>query len=346
MNRFLDTTLDFIETLDVRSLGGPGSGNFGHAGRPGEVGGSAPSGDYQPKREPEYYGKAVGGVSQQAHQFITDWQDSPTAVPTAGVIEELRKYRPKESVYLYRGTGKSGAALRSWTYSREVAEGFVEPGERVIGRRWYPNEILLDFTRLPKEYRDDLDEHGKGSALQEVIVRYRNRALGGPGSGNFGHAGRPGEVGGSAGSGGFKSTAQGVNTKTESASAALRAKTGQPFEAMLYRGTETDNPYNRIPSQFAVGEYRTPFPEIAATYGRVVKESPTRLENPYVLTLGERAYFDELRREFGTNDPDRITQQLLEKGHDGLIVKNVPANRGEVAMRDSIEVIVFKEGKR
>ena len=28
----------------LRTLGGPGSGNFGHAGRPGEVGGSAPSG--------------------------------------------------------------------------------------------------------------------------------------------------------------------------------------------------------------------------------------------------------------------------------------------------------------
>ena len=30
--------------LDLRELGGEGSGNFGHAGRPGEVGGSAPSG--------------------------------------------------------------------------------------------------------------------------------------------------------------------------------------------------------------------------------------------------------------------------------------------------------------
>lgn len=35
--------LDWVATL--QSLGGPGSGNFGHAGRPGEVGGSAPDGD-------------------------------------------------------------------------------------------------------------------------------------------------------------------------------------------------------------------------------------------------------------------------------------------------------------
>lgn len=31
------------DEVDLRSAGGPGSGNFGHAGRPGEVGGSAPT---------------------------------------------------------------------------------------------------------------------------------------------------------------------------------------------------------------------------------------------------------------------------------------------------------------
>jgi hypothetical protein len=36
--------LVIVEHPKVRALGGPGSGNFGHAGRPGEVGGSAPDG--------------------------------------------------------------------------------------------------------------------------------------------------------------------------------------------------------------------------------------------------------------------------------------------------------------
>lgn len=150
-------------------------------------------------------------------------------------------------------------------------------------------------------------------------------------------------------SGGFKDTAQGVNTHTESATKALASKTGQPFEAKLYRGVDpapSGRPsgavFDRIPSQFAVGEYRTPFPETAATYGRKVLEAPTRLENPFVLTLGERAYYLELKKAFGTRDPGDITRQLVAKGHDGLIVKNVPANRGEISMRDSIEVIVFK----
>ena len=37
-----------IKDESTRSLGGPGSGNFGHAGRPGEVGGSAPSHNAEP----------------------------------------------------------------------------------------------------------------------------------------------------------------------------------------------------------------------------------------------------------------------------------------------------------
>lgn len=34
--------IQIVKRRKVRTLGGPGSGNFGHAGRPGEVGGSAP----------------------------------------------------------------------------------------------------------------------------------------------------------------------------------------------------------------------------------------------------------------------------------------------------------------
>jgi 2'-5' RNA ligase len=142
-----------------------------------------------------------------------------------------------------------------------------------------------------------------------------------------------------AGGSSYRDTAQGVNTKTAPAAAAASAQTGKPFDATLYRGTGASNA--RIPSQFAVGEYRTPFPEIAATYGPTVTAVPTHLENPYVMSLGERAYFQELVKEFGTKDVEAITAKLVAAGHDGMIIKNVPANRGEVSMRDSVEVVVF-----
>jgi 8-oxo-dGTP diphosphatase len=127
------------------------------------------------------------------------------------------------------------------------------------------------------------------------------------------------------------------------------AETGQPFSGMLYRGIEPDPDKarrDRIPSQFAVGAYWTDNPEIAETYGSEVISRDITLNNPYVLTLGEKAYFQELKKEFGTHSPDEITKKLLREGYDGLIVKNVPIQRrkpdGEyIVMRDSTEYILF-----
>jgi 8-oxo-dGTP diphosphatase len=135
-----------------------------------------------------------------------------------------------------------------------------------------------------------------------------------------------------------------------SASRRESAETGQSFSGKLYRGVEPDPAKarrDRIPSQFAVGEHWTDNPEIAETYGSEVISRHITLNNPYVITLGEKAYFMELRKEFGTNRPDEITKKLLSEGHDGLIVKNVPIQRmkpdGEyVVMRDSTEYILFK----
>ena len=127
------------------------------------------------------------------------------------------------------------------------------------------------------------------------------------------------------------------------------AETGKPFSRMLYRGIEPDPAKarrDRIPSQFAVGVYWTDNPEIAETYGSEVISRNVTINNPYVLTLGEKAYFTELRKEFGTHRPEDITKKLLREGYDGLIVKNVPMQRrkpdGEyIVMRDSTEYILF-----
>jgi len=129
------------------------------------------------------------------------------------------------------------------------------------------------------------------------------------------------------------------------------ARTGEPLETDLFRGTGTapaEARRNRTPSQYAVGEYWSPFPEVASTYGPDVRKEKVRLENPYVFDLpGKRAYFQELVAEFGTRKPEEITAKLRSAGHDGLIVRNVPVNRrtpdGDVvAMGDSMEVILFR----
>ncbi len=136
-------------------------------------------------------------------------------------------------------------------------------------------------------------------------------------------------------------------------SPAHRAVTGRPFEAVLYKPVAGESPAEApLPyyPQFAIGDWWTPHPEVAASYSPRVRAATVRLQNPFVLRLGERPYFECLRGQFGTADPQEITAQLRERGHDGLIVSNVPANRfrldyGQpVGMRDSAEVVVFTAG--
>ena len=48
MKQAIETGGRKLRALGIRALGGPGSGNFGHAGRPGEVGGSGPGDSVMP----------------------------------------------------------------------------------------------------------------------------------------------------------------------------------------------------------------------------------------------------------------------------------------------------------
>jgi len=83
-------TLEAVRTLwivvdlspeEARNLGGPGSGNFGHAGRPGEIGGSAPSLELTgvgPDGQPTKY--AIWKAKQEAKKS----GEPVTAKPTTG----------------------------------------------------------------------------------------------------------------------------------------------------------------------------------------------------------------------------------------------------------------------
>jgi len=63
--------------------GGPGSGNHDHAGRPGEVGGSAPSGQGS-------YGRAVREAAKKSRDYVDFWMNLPES--------EQKKFTSKESL--------------------------------------------------------------------------------------------------------------------------------------------------------------------------------------------------------------------------------------------------------
>jgi len=81
-------------------------------------------------------------------------------------------------------------------------------------------------------------------------------------------------------------------------------------------------------SMFAEGTYFTAERKVAATYGNKVLRTKVVMEKPYVWKLpNKRAYYDEIKAEFGVRDSEEITALLRKRGFDGLIVQDVPVNR-------------------
>jgi hypothetical protein len=154
-----DEFLLMMEKLLVAE-GGAGSGNIGHLGRPGEVGGSSPT------------------MSSKTLDWLNGWVWTKGAsMPSKEISDELAHFKPTNPVTLYRAELPKGAVgispmpLKSYTYNRELAEMMVENSKELEGiqrvltsRKVSPDEILFDSTKLPSKYKEEFPG-------DEVIVK-------------------------------------------------------------------------------------------------------------------------------------------------------------------------------
>lgn len=144
-----------VESLEKQINGGKGSGNFGHAGRPGERGGSAPEGSVASETRTS---KSFDGYKEhQKHNFEVEDYTSSTA--------ELKKFFPEGSEFYFDGDhftvqdGDNGL------------EGVSDDGKRVVS--------------LPGETLDQTSDYvGKGenpikrlSAFQEIVSKMREHGF-------------------------------------------------------------------------------------------------------------------------------------------------------------------------
>lgn len=210
-----------VEELTERGLyiikGGPGSGHHGHAGRPGKVGGSAPAGQSSVEdiRIPNVRGGGWWQDNPQQKGFsgAAEWLKQNPNTPTAGYNEA--KVDPKDIVKLPGARGEQD--FINWDKVARLAESM-----KVIGMEYKPLIIIeQDRTayiwegnhRVRAAIEAGLEtitveiRYFGGSEEKEGIWEPRLVERGGLGSGHFGHAGRPGKVGGSAPKG---SVAQGT----------------------------------------------------------------------------------------------------------------------------------------
>ena len=224
----------------VVTKGGKGSGNFGHAGVPGHVGGSTSGGGsvISTLHRLTVAGGDIGNVSfsLEERELLSQTvqgddytlyrgmhiMDFRLTSEQFGAVRNLRPGDPAPDFLT-----KQGNPYASYTKSPAVAKRYASEGHVQIVIRVQPpkNKIVADTTNLHKlpEFANLMDQETKDyfRGEKEVIVHEPVRAIifsisgpkaihpgkisekqivvtkGGKGSGNFGHTGRPGEVGGS-----------------------------------------------------------------------------------------------------------------------------------------------------
>lgn len=240
-----------VEFVEVVERGGPGSGFAGHAGRPGERGGSAPGGGARRGREATRVLRANYAVQTPAEYGMKEnygsaWMDSQGTIYYLGGrhhLDALMKLDNESgrdegllsdevsSEAMFRKAMSEYGMLRLSRGVDGVSVDFV-PGQ-FTGGQIEELRALADVLATGERalmlapevpYRENDD------TWREELSRERREAYrligygpfpkreggwgmapvgrGGPGSGHFGHEGRPGERGGSApGEGGGRSPA-------------------------------------------------------------------------------------------------------------------------------------------
>lgn len=211
------------KTLTTMVLGGRGSGHFGHKGRSGQVGGSDDDVAQQEMlaaRQHDLLAKPdfVIGLPAQLHG------DAQRYVAAYGQRWQSASLPPGMSRGTPQECYKNASLLALENDSLEFVEGFAKIPSLdglVFAHAWNVDKTgkVIDITwDKPEEAEYFGVKYDKATYLKHLYTakRYgvlggdvkaakiliRNgakkiRALGGPGSGNFGHAGRPGQVGGS-----------------------------------------------------------------------------------------------------------------------------------------------------
>lgn len=216
---------------ELRDLGGPGSGNFDHAGRPGEVGGSQEVGlgkaTEEAARKMVFYHGTVdqaiesikkSGLVPKAGRGADTWAKEMSTMGTPPP-EMFTMGDRQSSVFIARSPSEARMFARYATQvnpgtqalvlkievpekeSHRIKEDEFSGNERFVGSippEWIVGRVALPSAR-PIPHVPTIEALTKNRVFYAVVlVKEEPEVLGGSGSGNFGHAGRPGEVGGSA----------------------------------------------------------------------------------------------------------------------------------------------------
>lgn len=175
----------------METRGGPGSGHHGHRGIPGQRGGSLP----------RAAGTHLGGIG------VPDFSDNSKKTYISQRYAQIDDHTVVALVYLRRMEvfKNKPYRLESRWYVRnqkgKATDAQIKVGESMLKELIDSTLTVMKATGWQKALRDSnlwLAPWGAGMLKEAKLVQRDGVVVrGGPGSGHFGHAGRPGEVGGS-----------------------------------------------------------------------------------------------------------------------------------------------------
>jgi hypothetical protein len=179
--------------------GGEGSGYWGHPGRPGEVGGSTSKEEYQGILDDAVDGmRSVGGALARIGGYVGGTEAGWIAGKAIGprMIEMVSKrLRVSNDVLLkLLGYATRSPIIRD-VLAYSIATAGSTAGSLVGGQLAY--DLFNFLTRKEKRQTESVEKLD----LSDFPSEWINLLEGGPGSGFYGHHGRPGERGGSLASG-------------------------------------------------------------------------------------------------------------------------------------------------
>lgn len=232
--------LEGVKDLEAQMEGGPGSGNFGHVGRPGERGGSAPEGGGDQEMGTDAQ-KDWGGMKVDA-ELKDSWLDRMNNVPGIDVISSCAGHLGKGQEL--GGSEHPGLNFRLYSVRDEataekVRAALEREGTEVETHTWrgpagnwvtHVNGVLRSATfskedaekypidhitfsvhsklsNSPQTGQKKIDDWWEKTltdleGIPALLRKKESIEEGGAGSGNFGHAGIPGHQGGSSPEGG------------------------------------------------------------------------------------------------------------------------------------------------
>lgn len=175
MRRALAELVAFESYLDVsvrRFLGGTGSGNFGHAGRPGEVGGSAPSEGESAK------GSTLSSGTPQSATLLGGGHVNTVALVE---FEDGKKgvFKPESGEYRKGGfaNGDINRALNNMDLSLAEREVMAYQVDQLLGTDLVPETVYRENVQIDVPEKESEHVAMDSADLRSKYESYREGAI-------------------------------------------------------------------------------------------------------------------------------------------------------------------------